>query len=125
MRRDVRTRADIFNFLQGTLGRFLAGVAAAALILAAQTSDWRQRDPSLESLRASSSMPAALQSVLSHQLTDARARARSTTGLGPALPASLEGTPTLDAAHSVALSASQLLRPSVARRGYDATAPPR
>lgn len=122
----MRTRAGIFNLLQGTLGRFLAGVAAAALILASQTSDWRQRDPSLESLRASSMpMPAALQSVLSHQLTDARARARSTTGLGTALPASLEATPALNAAHSVAPSASDLLRPSVARRGYDATAPPR
>ena len=126
--RSPRTRAGAG--LHGALARLLAGVSAAALLFAAQTSDRLQRGPSVDAFdSASPTTLAVLHSVPSHRLalesrSPARSPARWTNRFDAALPAFARATHVREAAHHVVAVAPSLASASIAGRGYDATAPP-
>ena len=116
--------------LHGAFVRLLAGVAAAALLFAAQTSDRLQRGPSVDAFdSASATTLPVLHSVPPHRLaldsrSLGRSPARSTHRLDAALPAFAQATHVREAAHHVVAVAPSLASASIAGRGYDATAPP-
>jgi len=116
--------------LHGAFVRLLAGVAAAALLFAAQTSDRLQRGPSVDAFdSASATTLPVLHSVPTHRLlldsrSLGRSPARSTHRLDAALPAFAQATHVREAAHHVVAVAPSLASASIAGRGYDATAPP-
>ena len=122
--RSPRTRAGAG--LHGALARLRAGVSAAALLFAAQTSDRLQRGPSVDAFdSASPTTLAVLHSVPSHRLAlESRSPARSTNRFDAALPAFARATHVREAAHHVVAVAPLLASASIAGRGYDATAPP-
>ena len=121
--RSSRTRAR----LEPGFARLITGIAAAALLFAAQTSDRLQRGPSVDAFHSTSPLAPLplLHSVLSHRLAlESRPLARSAHGLDAALPTLAQAIVVTDTAHHVAAVAPSPASASIAGRGYDATAPP-
>jgi hypothetical protein len=113
-------------FLQNGFARLIAGIAVAAVMFAAVGSIRGERERSVDAFLAASSQTtfAALRSIPSYAVAPASRSASRSTAFGPALPSLPEATRVSDIAHGVALPATKFSRASVARRGYDATAPP-
>lgn len=113
--------------LQNAFARLITGLAAAALVFAAQTSDRLQRELSVDTFRSVSPVAAlpVLHSVPSHRLAaESRLPSRSAIGFDAALPAFALPTLGRHAARNVAATAYAHASAVVANRGYDATAPP-
>jgi hypothetical protein len=117
--------------LESTFARFVTGIAAAAFIFAAHTTNRAQADAAVDAFHSSS--PAAtvpvLRTVPSHGLalesrSSVRSPARSSTGPAAALPAFGAATFVHDAARGAVSRAASRADASLAGRGYDATAPP-
>jgi len=123
MSRSSRAHASI----RSTIARFTAGIAAAALLFAAQAPHRLQRDPSADALHSVSRVATlpVLRAVLSHRLaSEQRSTTRWPNGFDSALPASAHVSLVAVAAHNVAATTSGLESAPFIARGYDATAPP-
>ena len=139
----MKPRANVFNSLslasrslsrsararavfQNVFGRFIAGVATLAVVVAAQSSEWRRPDVSLEAFRSASTVQsAAVLSPASHRSAlESRSPGRSATGSDAALPAFSRALSADGATHGIAILETTVSRSALVVRGYDATAPP-